>query len=414
MNFISASGNRKQYSHQSIVKEANSKQIFELIFENEGISRIEISKRTGLSRATVSMLVDEMVEAGFINILGEGDSNSSGRKPIMLEINKNQVQIITLALRRENFKYTLFDLKGGEIDTFIQKVIYKKGYAKKIWKDIQDKSPHLDTKKLTAVCASIPAKINNSEKTINLSVLDIQKNCDLLAELKAMQPKIPLIVGNLSSAYAYAEYKYVYNGKIDDMIYFNISEGVGAGILMNGRVFTGEIGHMTIDPAGPFCTCGKRGCVESLVSETVLLREFETIVGKNKDSRLYKLCDGNAANIHYRKIRVALESRDPKTVDVADRLAGRIAYCISNVICMFDPEKIVIGGGIEELGQVFLDMIIQKVEIPGSNGIGSVKNMHIGYSLAGSGAEARGLFRYFLDKFFTIVTGTENMIYLWN
>ncbi|MDR3337065.1 MAG: ROK family transcriptional regulator [Treponema sp.] len=415
MKFITTNDDKKQYSHQSIVKESNCKQIFDLIFENEGISRIEISKKTGLSRATVSMLVDELAEAGLINILGEGDSASSGRKPIMLEINKDRVQIITLSMMQSTFRYTLCDLKGGEIDTFLQSVVYKKGCAKKIWNDIQDKSPHLDAEKLQAVCVAIPAKINNAEKIINFSsVLDIQKNCDLLAELKTIQPKLPLLVGNTSSAYAYAEYKYVYNGKIDDMIFFCIGAGVGAGILMNGRVFNGEIGHMTIDPEGPLCSCGKRGCVESLVSKTVLLREFEMIVRKNRDSHLYKLCDGDGTRIHYGNIRVALENKDPRTIEVAGRLAGKIAYCISNVICMFNPEEIVIGCGIEELGQTFLDMIIQKVEIPGSNGVGSVKNMHIRYSRIESNAEAKGLFRYFLDKLFTVVTETENMIYLWN
>jgi predicted NBD/HSP70 family sugar kinase len=414
MKFITANGDKKKYSHQGIVKETNSKQIFDLIFENEGISRIEISKITGLSRATVSMLVDDLVEVGLINVLGEGDSNSSGRKPIMLEINKDRFQIITLSMNKETLRYSLRDLKGGEIDAFLQSVVYKKGCGKKIWKDIKNKSPHLDTEKLLAVCVAIPARIDNSEKIINLSILDIQKNCDLLTELKEMRPALPLIVGNQSSAYAYAEYKYVYNSKIDTMIYFAISEGIGAGILMNGRVFTGEIGHMTIDPEGPFCTCGKRGCVESLVSKAVLLREFEKILRKNKDSRLYKLCDGDGANIHYKNIRIALEGKDRETVDVADRLAGKIAYCISNVICMFSPEEIAVGGGIEELGQTFLDMIISKIEIPGSNGINSVKNMHIGYSRAGPNSESKGLFRYFLDKFFTITTETENIIYLVN
>jgi predicted NBD/HSP70 family sugar kinase len=409
-----ANNDEKQFSHQHIVKEANIKQVFDLIFENEGISRIEISKRTGLSRATVSLLVDELAKAGLVNILGAGDSNSSGRKPIMLEINKDGSQIIAVSMGKEFYNYILYDLKGNEIDVFSRKITYKKGCAGKIWKAILEGSPHLKPEKLLAVCVSLPVKINNAEKTINLSILDIQDGCDLLSELKEIRPELPLVVGNQSSAFAYAEYKYRYNGNIEDMIYFNIGEGVGAGILMNGRVFTGEIGHMTIDANGPLCTCGKRGCVESLVSKAVVLRKFGILAEANKGSLLYDLCKGSAKNINYAYICQALEDGDPRATALAKQLAGKIAFCISNVICMFNPAKIIIGGGIENLGGIFLDMIIEKIEIPGSNGAYIGKDMCIGYTTIGGNAEAKGIYRYFLDKLMTIMTKTENMIYVWN
>jgi predicted NBD/HSP70 family sugar kinase len=413
MRFL-INSDEKQFSHQHVVKESNIKQVFDLIFENEGMSRIEISKRAGLSRATVSMLVEELAEAGLVNILGAGDSNSSGRKPVMLEINKDRAQLIAVSMGKDFFTYILYDLKGNEIDVFSRKTTYKKGCAGKIWKNILEGSPHLKPEKLLAVCVSVPAKINNAEKTINLSILDIQDGCDLLAELKGMRPELPLLVGNQSSAFAYREYKYRYNGKIEDMIYFNIGEGVGAGILMNGRVFTGEIGHMTIDSNGPLCTCGKRGCVESMVSKAVLLREFGMLVKENKSSPLYTLCKGEAKNIQYGYIRKTLEGGDPEAAALAERLAGKIAYCISNVICMFNPEEIIIGGGIEEMGRIFLDMIIEKVETPGSKGACAGKDTHIGYTLTGRNAEAKGMYRYFLDNLMTIMTETENTIYVWN
>jgi predicted NBD/HSP70 family sugar kinase len=414
MRFLT-NNDEKQFSHQLIVKESNIKQVFDLIFDNEGISRIEVSKRAGLSRATVSMLVDELAKAGLVNILGAGDSNSSGRKPIMLEINKDRAQIIVVSMRKFFFNYILYDLKGNEIDVFSRKIIYKKGCAGKIWKNILEGSPHLKPEKLLAVCVSVPAKINNAEKTINLSILDIQDGCDLLTELKGIRSELPLLVGNQSSAFAYAEYKYRYNGKIEDMIYFNIEEGVGAGILLNGRVFTGEIGHMTIDSNGPLCSCGKRGCVESMISKTVLLREFGMLVEEDKRGLLHTLCKGEAKSIHYGYICKALEGGDPRAVMLAEHLAGKIAFCISNVICMFNPEEIIIGGGnVEALGRIFLDMIIQKIEIPGSKGVCAGNDMHIGYTLTSRNAEAKGMYRYFLDNLMTIMTETENTIYVWN
>jgi predicted NBD/HSP70 family sugar kinase len=414
MKFTTLKDQERQYSHQSAVKETNIKQIFDLIRNYEGLSRIEISKRTGLSRATVSMLVAILAKIGLINILGEGDTTTSGRKPIMLEINKDRLQIISLSLKKSVYIYTLYDLKGNEIDTFTHPVVYKKGCGKKIWNEIQVKSSHMSSKKLLAVCAAIPEQIRTPGKTIIPSILDIEKNCDLVAELKAMQPKIPLLVGNQTSALAYAEYKYTYNGQIDEMIYFVIDEGVAAGILLNGRVFTGEIGHMTLEPGGRRCACGKRGCVESIISKAELLSEFGSLVKKNKDCCLHKLCGGDAARVNYGNIRTALENQDPKTTALAEQMAGKIALCISNVICMFNSREIIIGGGIEELGTVFLGMISKKVEIPGNDGTGVPQNMPVRLTKCGKNAEIQGLFGYFLDKVFSIMDETETAIQVWN
>ncbi|MDR0721022.1 MAG: ROK family transcriptional regulator [Treponema sp.] len=414
MKFPAAEIDGRQYSHQSVVKESNLKQVFDLILEHEGISRIEISKRTGLTRATVSMLVDELATKGLVNLLGHGNSSSAGRKPIMLEINKTRFELISLSLKRDIYICALYDLKGNEIGSFREALVYNKGCGKKIYASITSHFPKLDKKKILAVCACMPARIDSIKKTINLSALKVPKTCDIPAELKSMFPDIPLLAGNQTSAIAYAEYKCVHNGNVDEMIYFNIDEGVAAGILLNGRIFTGEIGHMTIEPGGKLCSCGKRGCVEGLVSKPGLLAQFGHLIKLNRACALHILCGGLTANINYSRIKEAMEKNDHATIRTAERIAEKIAFCISNVICMFNPREIVIGGGIEDLGDTFLKMIIKKVEIPETSSEKFVQNIPIRFTGCAKNAETFGLFRYYLDKFFKISGETENDIYVWN
>jgi predicted NBD/HSP70 family sugar kinase len=180
------------------------------------------------------------------------------------------------------------------------------------------------------------------------------------------------------------------------MIYFNIDDGVGAGIMINGRLFTGEIGHMSIDPKGSLCVCGKRGCLENLIGKDAIIREFTARTGE----------------VNYRLIREALEQGDPRVLAAARDIAEKIALGISNVICMFDPEKIVIGGNILDLGKTFLNMALAGIKIPGSSG----KCLDASGQIAGSGiksdAENLGVLRFFLDRIFTISVETENTIYL--
>ncbi|MDR2629829.1 MAG: ROK family protein [Spirochaetaceae bacterium] len=276
---------------------------------------------------------------------------------------------------------------------------------------LKSRSSCLDESRLLAVCVSIPAKINKAEKSINLSILDTDENFDLLEELKRMCPELPLAAVNQSSARAYAEYKYVYGGKNGDMIYFNIDDGVGAGIMINGRLFTGEIGHMSIDPKGSLCVCGKRGCLENLIGKAAVIREFTVRAGENRNGALHALSGGNPARINYRLIREALEQGDREVMEAARDIAEKIALGISNVICMFDPEKIVVGGGIVELGRTFLNMVLARVKIPGINGVCP----DISSQIVGSGmgaAENLGVLRFFLDRIFTISVETENTVYL--
>jgi predicted NBD/HSP70 family sugar kinase len=410
MKFINLENNVKSRRHQSIIKESNIKQIFDLVFENEGISRIEISRAANLSRSTVSILMDELLGAGIIKMTGERKSDLSGRKPIGLEINGSRAQIITLALKKDGFNYRLYDISGKPLDDFSGKIVYRKGCATRIRNQISSRSPSLEGSKLLAVCVSIPARINKNEKTINLSILDTSEKFDLLAELKGMCPEVPLTVVNQSSACAYAEYKYVYGGKTGDMIYFNFNDGVGAGIMVNGRLFTGEIGHMSIDPEGPLCGCGKKGCLENAVSKAAILKEFTAAAEKDSGGFLYKR--RGSRSISYNLIREALEQGDAWVCKTAETIAGKIALGISNVICMFNPEKIIIGGSIVELGKPFLTMVLRKIEIPGIDGRRPEDNSHIVPAGLGGDAELLGVLRFFLDRIFTISDETENSIHL--
>ncbi|MDR2629830.1 MAG: winged helix-turn-helix transcriptional regulator [Spirochaetaceae bacterium] len=126
MRFINLENNARSRLHQSIIKEANIKQIFDLVFENEGISRIEISRITNLSRSTVSLLMEELMDAGLIRMTGERASGSSGRKPIGLEINGDRAQIITLSLGKDSYAYILYDIRGRELEKFSRRIVYKK------------------------------------------------------------------------------------------------------------------------------------------------------------------------------------------------------------------------------------------------------------------------------------------------
>ena len=402
---FSFEGENTTLRHQGIIKEGNIKQLFNLVLSEKGISRIEISERTGLSRSTVSFLIDELLKVGIVNIMGKANSNTSGKKAIMLAINQDRAQIIAVSLNKKRFCYKLFGLGCNEIEGFSESIVYEIGFGAKIRKSIFNKSGHLQQDKLLAVCVSIPAQINKADHSISLSALDIIKGCNLVEELKSMWPDIPLAMGNQSSALAYAEYKYNFNEEVEDMIFFNFNEGVAAGIFFNGKVFTAEIGHMSIDTKGPLCECGKNGCLELYLGSDVITKRFSAAASKGEK----RFTQGD-----YKAIRRKLEEGDRSILKAARSIAGEVALGINNVICMFNPRFIIIGGGMEELGKVFLNMVVKEIKIPDRGGIESGSTIKIDYSGLESAAELRGVVQYFIDNLFTITVEMGNVVHIWN
>jgi predicted NBD/HSP70 family sugar kinase len=383
---------------QIIVKETNIKEIFNLILENEGISRVEISRKAGLSKAAVSVLVDELVTKGLVKPPGEkarsGGLNVPGRKPVNLYINGGRMLFAAIELKQKEFIGALYDLSGKELNSFAQSIEYKKGFGEKIKTALNAALRPFDKTALRALCAAVPARINIREESLNLSsVLEQAPGCGLMPELKSIAPDLPLLVANDSSATAYAEYKYVRHGGTSDMVYFYIGEGVGAGILLNGRIFSGEIGHMTLDPRGPLCACGKRGCVETMLTKPAILRRF------------------GASS--YADVRSALKKKDPRLFMEAEKLARQIAFCVSNVVCVFNPTDIVLGGGIEEMGNGFLKMIEKNLEIAGNPGLALLPSQSFGYTKTAKNDGLKSLYSYYVKNVLTILGGEKKTLYLW-
>ena len=408
----------KLLANQRLVKETNIKQIFDLIYSHGKISRIDLAKITNLSRATVSILVEELLDVGLVNTIGEGNSNSAGRKPIILEVNKDRAQFITLAFKKDRFYYVLSDLLGNPLESFSEDIKYKKNSYKEIFRLIKERTKKLDSEKLLAVCISVPATVNSVTKEMQSSVLDVEDDYGLLTGLENELTNIPIIVGNQSAVLAYAEYKYTDNNEVKDSIFINIDEGIGAGIIMDGKVFigssghAGEIGHMSIDENGPKCLCGRRGCIERYINKYAIFDAYKKVVEKG-EGLLPILCEGDLSNLNYEMIRKAIENNDKKSVEIAEYLADKLAFSISNIISIFNPEEIVIGGGIEEIGNCFLEMVKKQIKVAGSKGKCAENNVNIKYTCLNNNIENRGMVRYFIDNIFKITVETDNCIYYW-
>ncbi|TXK81436.1 ROK family protein [Paenibacillus sp. N3.4] len=169
-------------------------------------------------------------------------------------------------------------------------------------------------------------------------------------------------VVNDANAAAWGEYVRGAGKGSENMVYVTFSTGIGAGIVLDGKLllgtssFAGELGHNIIDPNGPACSCGNRGCWEVFASGTAI-RDTALQFMQNRSSLISDLTDSDTEAISAKHVFDAAKQGDPVAVEVIDRTIHYMALGIANAVHTFNPDRIVIGGGVSKVGNELFDAL---------------------------------------------------------
>ena len=178
-----------------------------------------------------------------------------------------------------------------------------------------------------------------------------------LRQIIAERTGLATYLENDANAAAIGEYLYGGGRGTRNMVYVTVSTGIGGGLILDGQIYhgtsggAGEIGHMTILARGPHCGCGNRGCLEALASGTALAREGQERVDRGVPTRIAELAQGAVSARH---VVQAMREGDPYAADIVREAMGYLGIGMANVVNLFNPERIVIGGGLTALGQDLL------------------------------------------------------------
>jgi len=191
---------------------------------------------------------------------------------------------------------------------------------------------------------------------------------------------IPTYLGNDANLAALGEWTFGLKKKVANLIYITVSTGIGGGIITNGKLYTGasgaagEIGHMTIDVNGPRCNCGNIGCWETLASGTALAREAVRRIAQGEQTFLVKLVDGDMSRIDAKIIFEAAQQGDKLAQELVSHLGFYLGVGLVNLVNIFNPELILIGGGVAKMGDLLLRPAIRVVkERAFKTGVNTVK-----------------------------------------
>jgi glucokinase len=166
---------------------------------------------------------------------------------------------------------------------------------------------------------------------------------------------------NDANAAALGEHRFGVGRDVDDLIYITVSTGIGGGIIIGGKIYdgicgsAGEIGHMTIDINGPRCRCGNIGCLETLASGTAMAAEARKRLAQGTKSSLLELARGEPENITAKTVSEAARGGDPLALELVSRAGSYLGVGMVNLINIFNPQMIIVGGGVSRMGDMLLD-----------------------------------------------------------
>jgi predicted NBD/HSP70 family sugar kinase len=321
---------------------------------NQGlISRADIARRTGLSRSTVSSLVTELQADGLVIERSEAASaygEQGGRPPTLLSFDASAGVALGIDFDHHDLRVAISDLSSTilaereqALDTdhlahegldaateLVAQVIAEAG---------------VDRGRIVGAGMCLPGPVHRPSGVVGSTAILPGWVGVAAAEEMRVRLDLPIVVDNDANLAALAEAAFGAGRDAKDLVYLMISSGIGAGLVLNGRLYrgaeglAGELGHVLVDPEGQVCRCGNRGCLETVAGTDALAELLRRSHGDLDGHGIVELATGGDLGAR-------------RVIADAGRAIGKVAATLVNVL---NPELLIVGGDLAEAGDLLLD-----------------------------------------------------------
>lgn len=374
---------------QALIKRINTAIVLESILRGAPLSRAQISESSGLNKATVSSLVQDLIDSSLVREIGRGKS-SGGRKPVMLEFIAESGYAVGIDLAVNYIRGVLTDLQGTIVaeKTIALRERNPEPVLEQLCRCIEDliaeapKSPY----GVVGIGVGVPGLVDEAGSLLfapNLKWRDIP-----LKRLLSARFSLPVTIDNEANAGALGEQKYGAGRKISNLVYVSAGMGIGTGLILHKSLykgasgFSGEMGHLSLEAHGKPCSCGNQGCWEMYASEMALLE--------------------SASALGFDDLESLLAAADSGREDVAQLFAGIGEYLgigIANIVNVFNPDAVIIGNRLS-LARPWLEDKIRETVVRRALGF-HLRKVHLLFAELGERSAMMGAAEMAIDGFFT-------------
>lgn len=337
-------------------------------FTPGGISRAELARQMFLTRSAVSSIIDDFKSIGLVDEIETGPT-TGGRRPILLAINPNFGYVVGIDMGATHLRLVVTNYSAHvleEIEVPLSVVEGPESCLNLVDQQFTEllRRQKLNPEHITAIGMDVPGPVVTSAGMVSSPpIMPGWDGYPIRTHLETLW-HIPVSIGNDAELGALGEWAYGAGRSENNLAYIKVGTGVGAGLLLDGRIYhgatgtAGEIGHITIQENGPLCTCGNYGCLEAMAGGLAIARKARDAIEKGRRTQL--------SSIPPEKILAVDVAQAAQTGDlVAQQIitdAGRyLGIAIASLVNIFNPGLVVIGGGVSQLGDLLVEPIRKTV-----------------------------------------------------
>lgn len=342
------------------------KHIITYLIYNENSTITDLAKDMDLSIPTVTKIIDEMHEQGYIDEYGKLETNG-GRHPILYGLNTDSGYFVGVDVTWNSINIGIINFKG-EVLKLQMGIPFERRDTLECIDELCNHIEHfiagltIDEKKILHINVTLCGRVN-PELGYSHSFFNFGERP--LAEILTERLKIETSIDNDSRTMLYGEnIKGVVKGA-KNVLFINIGWGLGMGIMIDGKLykgksgFSGEIGHTYGYDNQIICHCGKKGCVETEVSYSALYRKFIEHLQAGETSII--LSEKDIEEITLDDIFSAINREDLLAIELVEQIGQQLGFHIGSLINTFNPDMVIIGGEMSRAGDFLLQPVISAI-----------------------------------------------------
>jgi predicted NBD/HSP70 family sugar kinase len=386
-------------ANRELMRDLNTNLLVNLVKSMGPISRADLARESKLSPAAVSGLVGRLMRTGILSEIA-GRSSRVGRPPILLRLNERAAYVVGIKLTEYGLTTVVTNLAA--------EVIHSDVSSAALVGDPQAAISAIETavraalaesgvkrKKVLGIGIGLAGIVDAAEGVCRVSHI-LQWRDVALSEPLRRKLQIPVWVDNDVNTLAVAEKWFGAGVGLRHFLTVTVGRGIGLGIVVNGEIYrgafggAGEFGHTIVDPAGPLCHCGRRGCLEALISEPALRSRVSAALGHeiSRDELIQLATEGNDA-----------------AVDVLSEAGRQLGLAVANLVTVLNPERLIVSGEGTRLGPVFFNVMDQVIREKSFANLGA--DLDIVVQPWGDDAWAVGAATLVLRELFSLRAGEE-------
>lgn len=339
-------------------------------FTPGGITRAELARRIGLTRSAVTTIVNELMQLDLVREAQDG-LTTGGRRAIPLEINPRRGYLVGIDVGATHLEILVTDFSSRVLHEL--EVPFDIHLAPHIGLQQVDSclrqalsQVNLDLKDVVGIGVGVPGPIVVEKGIVSHPpIMPGWDNFPIQSTMAEMW-KCTISLNNDAELGALGEWAHGAGRGERHLAYLKVGSGVGAGLLLDGKIYrgatgsAGEIGHTTIVQNGPLCACGNRGCLEALAGGTAIARQAQEAVRSGKRTLL--AAHEPLQSITAKDVAAAARLGDLVAQQIMQDAGTYLGIAIASLVNLFNPNMVVVGGGVAQVGDLLLQPIRQIVQ----------------------------------------------------